>query len=143
MSTAPCPRTFSCPALSGVALALSLLAGPARAQVTHQDKLLHAGASAVVVDVAWAGAAALEQPLWVRIVAGVSAGVVVGVGKEAVDLAGFGTPDVADLLFDGFGIGLGVALALLAEVTLDRHGRVTDDVAGPAPGSGRVDPTPR
>ena len=95
-------------------LALALC-GPAAAQQTQSDKVLHAGAAAAVVDVVWAGCAALDQPLWVRLSAGVAAGAVVGLGKEGLDLAGFGTPDVADLLFDGFGIGIGVAVGLLVE----------------------------
>ena len=91
-----------------------LPAGPAAAQ-TQVDKLLHAGATAAVVDVVWASCACADQPLWVRISASVAAGAAVGVGKEGLDLAGFGTPDVADLLFDAFGIGLGVAIALVVQ----------------------------
>ena len=120
------PRTDICPFLPLAFVLLCAFAPPTRAQLVpfplpaQTDKLLHAGACAAVVDGVWFGAAALEQPLWIRLVAGVSAGAVVGVGKEAADLAGFGTPDAGDLLFDGFGIGLGVAFALLAEVAADR-----------------------
>ena len=105
-------------------LALAWGAGPAHAQTSppsqaprqiHTDKLLHAGASAAVVDVVWAGMAAADQPLWARLGVSVASAALVGLGKEAADLAGFGTADGADLLFDGFGIGLGVAVALLVE----------------------------
>lgn len=120
------PRPDVRPFLPLAFVLLWAFAPSARAQLlpfplpAQTDKVLHAGACAVVVDGVWLGAAALDQPLWIRLVAGVSAGAVVGVGKEAADLAGLGTPDAADLLFDGFGIGLGVAFALLAEVAADR-----------------------
>ena len=105
---------------SGLLLICALLAAPtALGQQTHGDKLLHAGASAVVVDVVWAGCAALDQPLWVRLSAGVAAGAAAGLAKEGLDLAGFGTPDGADLLFDAFGIGLGVAVALVVETLIE------------------------
>ena len=111
-----CPRTTFCPVLLSAAFNFALFASSAaRTQSVQTDKLLHAGASAAVVDVVWAGCAVADQPLWVKVVASVSAGVVVGVGKEALDAAGFGDPDVNDLLFDGFGIGLGVAVALVVE----------------------------
>ncbi|MDP2341322.1 MAG: hypothetical protein Q8O67_10205 [Deltaproteobacteria bacterium] len=103
---------------TALSFALLLASTSATAQ-TQGDKLLHAGASAAVVDVVWAGCAALDQPLWVRLSAGVAAGAAAGLGKEGLDLAGFGTPDVGDLVFDAFGIGLGVAIALLVETFVD------------------------
>ena len=106
------PRPARCPALWTL-FALWLLAPNARAQQT--DKLLHASASAVIVDVVWASAAMCQQPLPVRVAAAVGVAAAAGVGKELVDAAGFGTPDAADLLFDAFGIGVGVALALVVE----------------------------
>jgi hypothetical protein len=105
---------------------VALLAGPAaRAQQT--DKLLHATASAAIVDVVWGTAAVCDQPLLVRVVASVGTAAAVGVGKELVDAAGFGTPDAADLLFDAFGIGVGVAIALVVEA-LWPHEAVPGDV---------------
>ena len=94
---------------------LALLSSSKAAAQTQADKLLHAGASAAIVDVVWAGCACLDQPLWVRLGAGVAAGVAAGLAKEGLDLAGFGTPDVDDLVYDGLGIGLGVAIALVVE----------------------------
>ena len=114
-----CPRTALCPFLSGhrwlLAFVVALSSSNSAQAQTQTDKLLHAGASAAVVDVVWAGCAVVDQPLWVKLAASVGAGVVVGVGKEGYDALGFGDPDVNDLLFDGFGIGLGVALALVVE----------------------------
>jgi hypothetical protein len=107
------PRASCCLA-SATLLALCLLA-PSQARAQQTDKLLHASASAVIVDVVWASAALCEQPLAVRLGAAVGVAAAAGVGKELVDAAGFGTPDAADLLFDAFGIGVGVALALVVE----------------------------
>lgn len=89
-----------------------------RAQQT--DKLLHASASAAIVDVVWVTTAACDQPLPVRVAASVGTAAAVGVGKELVDAAGFGTPDPTDLLFDAFGIGVGVAIALVVEALWPR-----------------------
>lgn len=139
-----CPRTGLCPLVS-VLCALTLTASSSTqaqepptqtpqavqpVQPVQTDKLLHAGASAAVVDVAWAACAAADQPLWVKLAVSVSAGVVVGLGKEGADALGFGTPDVHDLLFDGFGIGLGVAVALIVE-TMARPSDRTADGPGP------------
>ncbi len=97
----------------------SLFTPCARAQQT--DKLLHASASAAIVDVVWVTAAVCDQPLPVRVAASVGMAAAVGVGKELVDAAGFGTPDAADLLFDAFGIGVGVAIALVVEALWPRE----------------------
>ena len=115
------PRPSWCPA-AATAIAIVLTTSlPAQAQQTHSDKLLHAGASAAIVDAVWCAAALLEQPLPVRIGASVVVAAAAGIGKEGLDLAGFGSPDVADLLFDAFGIGLGVGIALVVEVLIARQ----------------------
>lgn len=107
------PRPALCPSLVA---ALALVSStPLSAQEVHTDKLQHAGASAGIVDVVWLAAALLDQPLPVRLGASVVVAAAAGLGKEGLDLAGYGTPDVADLVFDGLGIGLGVAVALVVE----------------------------
>jgi hypothetical protein len=87
-----------------------------RPLVVHTDKVLHAAVSATIVDAVWVSAAALEQPIEVRLALAVGVGALAGISKETADLAGFGTPEVLDLVFDGFGIAVGVAVALVAEV---------------------------
>lgn len=110
-----------------------LVSAPTRAQdqprVVHSDKVLHAAVSATIVDAVWLSAAALDQPVEVRLALAVGVGALAGVSKEAADLAGFGTPEVLDLVFDGFGIAVGVAVALVAEV-------VTRDLARDAESAG-------
>lgn len=96
-------------------LALLSSSTPAAAQEAQTDKMLHAGASAGIVDVVWLAAALLDQPLPVRLGASVVVAAAAGLGKEGLDLAGYGTPDAADLVFDGLGIGIGVAVALVVE----------------------------
>lgn len=114
-----CPRPVRCPPTWTLLLLCLLVTPKARAQQT--DKLLHAAASAAIVDVVWATTAVCEQPLPVRVAASVGAAAAVGVGKELVDAAGFGTPDTADLMFDAFGIGVGVAIALVVEALWPRE----------------------
>ncbi len=84
------------------------------------DKMQHFGASLVVTDAAWAGAAALDAPLWGRALVAISAGAVVGVGKETYDAACGGDAEVADLIYDAFGIGAGVGFALAVEAVVRR-----------------------
>lgn len=91
------------------------------------DKLAHFGASLAITDAAWVTAAALDAPLWARVVAGVGAGAVVGVGKELVDLACGGTPSVGDLAYDALGIGAGVGFALAVEAVLLRGAQESVD----------------
>ena len=79
------------------------------------DKLLHAGAAATITAATWSAAAAVDAAMPMRLAAGVGVGVVAGLAKEAVDLGGFGTPSLGDLVYDGFGIALGVAVALVVE----------------------------
>ncbi len=112
-------RTASKRAWCGAVLLALTVSNASHALPQHTDKLLHAGASAAVVDVVWFGCALLDQPVWVRIVAGASAGAAVGVGKELADLAGLGTPDASDLLFDAFGIGIGIAIGLVVQTLVD------------------------
>ena len=97
------------------AAATLLLSSPSSAQQVQTDKMLHASASAGIVDVVWLAAALLDQPVPVRLGASVAVAAAAGLGKEGLDLAGYGTPDVADLAFDAMGIGVGVAFALVVE----------------------------
>lgn len=108
----------------GVLLALSLAAQTPAANpaldLAGPDKLVHFAAALVVTDAAWATAAALDAPLWARIVAGASAGAVAGVAKELADLMGCGTASFGDLAYDALGIGAGVGAALAVEAVVLR-----------------------
>ena len=105
-----------------IAVLFALAAQSVPLDLAGPDKVAHFAASLVVTDLAWASAAALDAPLWARVVAGAGAGAVVGVTKELVDLAGCGTPSVGDLAYDALGIGAGVGFALAVEAVLrERH----------------------
>lgn len=84
------------------------------------DKVQHFGASLVVTDAAWAAAAAFDAPLWLRASVAVGAGATVGIGKEAYDALCGGDAEVADLVYDAFGVGAGVGFALAAESVVRR-----------------------
>lgn len=116
-----------------VVAALTVPSSARAQQVVHTDKLKHAGASAAIVDAVWLAAALLDQPLPVRIGASVVVGAAAGVGKELYDLAGYGTPDVDDLLFDAYGIGLGVGVALVVEVIAHDLLQSVDEDTGALP----------
>ncbi|HEY1099027.1 MAG TPA: hypothetical protein VGF99_08860 [Myxococcota bacterium] len=133
---ARCPWDAAARLLSAVVVvAASTVPSSARAQqqVVHTDKLKHAGASAAIVDAVWLAAALLDQPLPVRLGASVVVGAAAGVGKELYDLAGYGTPDVDDLLFDAYGIGLGVGVALVVEVIAHDLLQSVDEDTGALP----------
>lgn len=80
----------------------------------------HFGASLVVTDAAWAGAAALDAPVWGRALVAIGAGASVGIGKEVYDAACGGDPEFADLIYDAFGVGAGVGFALAVEAVVRR-----------------------
>ena len=102
------------------------------------DKIMHATASALIVDAVWLSAALLDQPIAVRAGVGVGVAAAAGVAKEGVDAFGFGTPDVADLVFDAFGIAIGVAIALVVEtLAADADTNVDKVQAELAGGDGR------
>jgi hypothetical protein len=113
----PLGRTPMTPLLFALGLASTAPVG--LQDIGGSDKLLHAGATATITAAAWGAAAAVDAPLGTRVVAGVAAGLAAGVAKEAVDLAGFGTPSAGDLVYDGFGVALGVAFALIVEVLVE------------------------
>jgi hypothetical protein len=58
--------------------------------------------------------------VWLRAVAGASAGAVVSIGKELWDASGHGDPSLGDLTFDALGIGAGIGFALATESVLSR-----------------------
>ena len=81
-------------------------------ELSGADKVLHASATCGVTLAGYGVASMAELPLALRIGAGVGAGMAAGLAKEALDLAGLGTPSVGDLVFDALGVGVGIGLSL-------------------------------
>lgn len=75
------------------------------------DKALHFTASAVIAGGGYALGAALFDDTWPRVTLGVGVGLAAGVGKELVDLAGYGDPSWRDLTWDALGVGVGALAA--------------------------------
>jgi putative lipoprotein len=90
------------------------------------DKALHFGASAAIAGGAYGAAIPIfEEPL-PRAVAAGSAAVALGAGKELADLAGAGDPSWKDFAWDLVGAAVGVAVAVVLDVSLrgeDRESR--------------------
>ncbi len=75
------------------------------------DKALHFTASAVIAGGCYALGAALFDDTWPRVTLGVGVGLAAGVGKELIDLAGYGDPSWRDLTWDALGVGVGALAA--------------------------------
>ncbi len=76
------------------------------------DKLLHVLVTSTAMQLTAAGLRWLGAPFWAAHLVGLTVGVVVGAGKELLDLFGGGTPEVGDLAADGAGLLLGSVLIL-------------------------------
>ncbi len=109
-----------------VVAALLATAAPARAEeptlfgepLTGADKALHFGASAGIAVVAYGAASGVLAEPWQRAAVAASTAAAAGLAKEGVDLLGFGTPSVVDLVYDGLGIIVGVGYALALDAVL-------------------------
>ncbi|MGC4093620.1 MAG: hypothetical protein QM756_38120 [Polyangiaceae bacterium] len=89
------------------------------------DKTLHFGVSAGLGAGGYAlGALAWERP-WQRALAGASLSLTAGVAKELWDVSGHGDPSWKDLAWDGIGCGVGVGLALGADLLFFQHSSAT------------------
>lgn len=117
--------------LCGVALACAVLcmaSSSARAQdatlfgepLGGGDKALHVAASAAITVAGYGAATAVVDEPWQRAAVGAGLAGAAGLAKEGVDLLGFGTPSVVDLIYDAFGIMAGVGLALAFDAALSR-----------------------
>ena len=81
-----------------------------------RDKKLHFGASAALAVTGYGVAAVTTESRTLRTFVGVSSAAVAGVGKELIDLAGYGDPSWKDLTWDGIGCAVGIGIALLVDV---------------------------
>ena len=102
-----------------VGLALALAAGEASAQSSDDwfgaDKALHFSASALLAGGGYALGAWGFEATYPRLLLGAGVGLAAGVGKELVDLAGYGDPSWRDLAWDALGVGVGVTAAWLID----------------------------
>ena len=100
--------------LVATALSVSLLAGarPARADDWWgRDKALHFGVSAGLAAGGYTVGAAAFDARWKALALGGGVSAAAGIGKEALDLTGYGDPSWKDLTWDAIGIVTGLALA--------------------------------
>lgn len=76
-----------------------------------RDKALHFTASAAIAGGGYAlGVAVFDAP-YARVLLGAGLGVAAGVGKELLDLAGYGDPSWRDLAWDAIGVSVGTLAA--------------------------------
>lgn len=76
-----------------------------------QDKALHFGVSAGLAAGGYAAGAALFEARGHALLFGGGLALGAGVGKELVDLAGYGDPSWKDLAWDGIGTVVGLLVA--------------------------------
>lgn len=100
--------------VAGVVFAGLLFATPARAEDDPwlgKDKLQHYGVSAGIAAGGYVAGALLFDKRACALATGAGLALAAGVGKELVDLAGYGQPSWKDLTWDGLGMVTGLALA--------------------------------
>jgi putative lipoprotein len=102
-------------ALAVLALAAALLSSAsARADDDPwwgEDKALHFGASATIAAGGYVLGASLFEARGHALLTGAGLAALAGIGKETLDLAGYGHPSWKDLAWDGIGLAFGLALA--------------------------------
>ncbi|MBX3201953.1 MAG: hypothetical protein KF894_27705 [Labilithrix sp.] len=76
-----------------------------------QDKALHFGVSAGIAGGTYAAGAALFEARGHALLAAAGVTIAIGAGKEALDLAGFGTPSWRDFAANVAGTIVGLAVA--------------------------------
>ncbi len=101
------------------AIALGLFVRPAHADEDPwfgRDKALHFGATFVIAGGGYGiGALAGMEGYTPRLILGGSLGLGAGLGKEAIDLAGYGDPSYKDLVWDVAGTAVGLGLSALID----------------------------
>ncbi len=76
-----------------------------------KDKALHFGASSLLAAGGYAIGAFVFDARGHALIAGAALAAAAGIGKETLDLAGFGDPSWKDLAWDGIGMVAGLAAA--------------------------------
>ncbi len=107
-------------------LLLALLGAPRSASAADvdpdpwlgKDKALHFAASSAIAAGGYAIGAALFDARGHALLFGGALATAAGVGKEAIDLAGAGTPSWRDLAWDGMGTVTGLAVAWSIDLLL-------------------------
>lgn len=83
-----------------------------------EDKTLHFVVSAGITGVAYAALVPVTESRAVRLFGGAGVGILAGVAKESLDLAGYGDPSWKDLAWDAGGVATGALLAWALDLAL-------------------------
>jgi len=90
-----------------------------------KDKALHFGASSLIAAGGYTLGALVFDARGHALITGAALSAAAGIGKETLDLAGYGDPSWRDLTWDGIGLVAGLAAAwgvdLLVRGVSDRH----------------------
>ena len=102
-----------------IIILLFLLGLTCQAQVIPKDKQLHLYGGVAIG--AWSTRLTLEQNGWKPFVYGLSVPIIIGAGKELVDVAGAGTPEFADFGYTVIGAVIGVGIIYGIKAITKRH----------------------
>jgi len=90
-----------------------------------KDKALHFGASSLIAAGGYTIGAFVFDARGHALIAGAALAAAAGIGKETLDLAGYGDPSWKDLAWDGVGMVAGLAVAwgvdLIARGVSEKH----------------------
>jgi putative lipoprotein len=113
------------------AVVLAVVALPKRADASDpdpwfgRDKALHFGATATIASGGYVLGAVLFDARGYALVTGGALAAAAGIGKELLDLTGFGDPSWRDLTWDGIGTVFGLAATWGADLLIrganERH----------------------
>lgn len=100
-----------------------------------RDKALHFGFSAIIASGGYGVSAFfVERPLHRALIGG-GLSLLAGIGKEVLDLMGFGSPSWRDLAWDVIGMTTGVLFALLIDwIVRKARGKPSAFISPPSPG---------
>ena len=95
------------------------------------DKGKHFGVSAALAAGGYGLGTIVFEDRWPCFVLGGGIALTAGVGKEIYDAMGYGHPSARDLVWDGVGTGVGLALAWAVDVMVrgNRDGKDTKDAS--------------
>lgn len=102
----------SCLGVAALTVVCTLSSAARADEWVSGDKALHFTASALIAGGSYGISAPFFQHSRVPpLLIGAGAGVLAGVGKELYDATGRGDPSAKDLVWDGFGVTAGLAIA--------------------------------